>query len=94
MSRIKLGSRASTEAWRFDRTCNNEKDRWSYSIFGENWGDGRVCGIVLSKEGEKWRVKWDLDNEESTWETQFLHKESGNVPPQLHVEKPSGLLFC
>ena len=93
MSRIKLGSRVSTEAWCFDRTCNNEKDHWPYSIFGENWREGRVCGIVLSKECEQWRVKWDLDNEESTWETEFLHKESENVPPLLHVEKPSCLLF-
>ena len=63
-----------------------------YSIFGENWRDGQICGIVLSKEGGKWRAKWDLDNEESTWETEFLHKESRNVSPQLH-EKPSDLLF-
>ena len=37
--------------------------------FSENRRDGQVCGLVLSKEGEKWRVRWDLDNEESTFET-------------------------
>ena len=53
MPRIKLASRLSTGAGLFDRTCNSEKDRWSYSTFAENWRDERVCSIVLSKEGKK-----------------------------------------
>lgn len=43
MPRIKLASRVSTGAGRFDRTCNSGKDRWSYGTFAGNWRDGRVC---------------------------------------------------
>ena len=43
MPRIKLASRVSTGAGRFDRTCNSGEDRWSYGTFAGNWRDGRVC---------------------------------------------------
>ena len=43
MSRIKLGSRVSTEAWHFDRTCNNEKHRWSIAFLVKTGG---MCEYV------------------------------------------------
>ena len=75
MARIKIGSRVSTEAWRFDSKCSQDSDRWSFSLFGPDWRDSRVTGIVVDKCGGKWMVKWDVDGEKSAFETEVLHKE-------------------
>ena len=93
MPRIKVNSRVSTEAWRFDRNNVEEKNRWSYSMFGEKWRDGRVYGTVVSKEGEKWMVKWDLDSDESALESEMLYKESDQLPIQIptKIATASGL---
>ena len=44
--RIRISSRVSTEAWRFDQT-KIDVDRWSYKIFGELWRDARIIGTVI-----------------------------------------------
>ena len=36
MNRIKVKSRVSTEAWRFDRS-EKEEERWSFLYFGGTW---------------------------------------------------------
>ena len=59
MSRIKVGSRVSTEAWRFDQKSAELKDRWSYLQFGELWMDARIVGTVEGKTGNRWLVKWE-----------------------------------
>ena len=43
--RIKIGSRISTEAWRFDQT-KVDSDHWSFKQFGETWQDARLYGTV------------------------------------------------
>ena len=79
-TRIKKGSRVSTEAWRFDQT-KIEVDRWSYKNFGETWQDARIFGTVVDKSGQKWKIKWDIDGEISTFETDKLFKED-DLPKQ------------
>lgn len=81
--RIKVNSRVSTEAWRFDQIQANDVDtnRWSYMHFGEGWRDARVYGIVKEKSGQKWRIKWDIDGEITEFETDILHKEN-DLPKQ------------
>ena len=44
--RIRIGSRVSTEAWRFDHT-KVDSDRWSFKNFGEGWQDARLFGVWL-----------------------------------------------
>ena len=57
--RIRIGSRVSTEAWRFDHT-KVDSDQWSFKNFGEGWRDARLFGVVMEKIGQKWKVKWDF----------------------------------
>ena len=73
--RIKIGSRLSTEAWRFDQT-KVDSDHWSFKQFGETWQDARLYGTVVEKAGEKWKIKWEIDGEISVFETDNLFKES------------------
>lgn len=73
--RIKIGSRVSTEAWRFDQT-KEDSDRWSLKQFGETWQDARLYGTVVETAGEKWKIKWEIDGETSMFETDNLFKES------------------
>ena len=49
--RIRIGSRVSTEAWRFEQT-KIDVDRWSYKKFGELWRDARIVGTVIEQSGE------------------------------------------
>ena len=78
--RIRIGSRVSTEAWRFDPT-KVDSDRWSFKNFCEGWRDARLFGLVMEKIGQKWKVKWDFDGEISVFETDILFKESDNAKP-------------
>ena len=83
MNRIKLGSRVSTEGWRFDSpTVTREEDRWSWKVFGK-WLDSRVYGKVLGKNGGKWQVRCDIDNEVSQMECDFLDKEDDSTLSQV-----------
>ena len=86
--RIKIGSRVSTEAWQ----CDNEKlarkpvvkeNWWSFSVFGEKWRDSRVIGTVIDRKGEKWVVRFDIDNGELPFDTDNLELLSDDEPPQL-----------
>ena len=54
-SRIKVGKRVSTEAWRCDVSNANDEARWSYGVFGENWHDARIFGTVkeTGREGRR-----------------------------------------
>jgi hypothetical protein len=83
-SRIRIGSRVSTEGWRFDITSADTlvKNRWSYKIFGDQWVDSRVFGSVLGKIGCKWQVKWDIDQDISVFEGVFLQKEDDDIALQ------------
>ena len=84
MSRIKLGSRVSTEGWCFDSpTVTLHEDRWSGKFFGNKWLDSRVYGTVLRKNGRKWQVKWHIENEVSQMECDFLEKEDYTTPAQV-----------
>ena len=91
MNRIKVKSRVSTEAWRFDRS-EKEEERWSFLYFGGTWVDSRVYGTVTGKTGERWLVKWDIDEEISSWETEVLLKESDDTPYQI-VQRDKGTSF-
>lgn len=76
MKRIRIGSRVSTEAWRFDNAkCLRAEDRWSFSKFGEKWPDARVFGTVTGRSGQKFDVKWDIDGETIAFEIDCLFKE-------------------
>lgn len=75
MKRITVGSRVSTEAWRFDSQGTSTSDRWSYIIFGEKWQNARVFGEVTKRIGEKFEVIWDIDGEKSVFEMDCLCKE-------------------
>ena len=83
MSRIKLGSRVSTEAWRFDqKNVNKLEDRWSYLHFKSLWRDARLFGTVKGKSGNRWLVQWDIDQQIASWETDYLFKEVDDTPLQ------------
>lgn len=87
--RIRIGSRVSTEAWRFDSIVKEDLDRWSYKQFGDTWRDARVFGIVVDRVGEKLLVLWDIDEETSLFETSVLTKEEdGHKSERLEVSKP------
>ena len=73
--RIRIGSRVSTEAWRFDSLVPDDSDRWSFKQFGDTWRDARVFGTVVDRVGEKLLVLWDIDKETSLFETSVLTKE-------------------
>ena len=80
--RIKIGSRVSTEAWRFDRKTTDIEERWSYLQFGDNYMNARVLGTVQGKSGNRWVVKWDIDKQITSWETELLFKEPDTIPLQ------------
>ena len=83
MSRIKVSSRVSTEAWRFDnKSVEVDEQRWSFIQFREDWKNARVFGTVQSKSGDRWIVKWDIDGEENSLESDFLFKEDDSAPIQ------------
>ena len=72
MGRIKINSRVSTEAWQFDGNTSFTEDRWSYSKFGKRWRDSRIVGTVVGSKGNKWEVRWDIDDSITTCETNYL----------------------
>ena len=83
--RIAVGSRVSTEAWRFDQKehKHKEEDRWSYSHFQGKWRDARVYGTVESRGGgDKWEVLWDIDQSLSSMRTDHLQIEATSCPIQ------------
>ena len=82
MSRIKIDSIVSTEAWQFDDHSSNEKDRWSFYTFGEKWKDARVYGKVKGRSGEKWIVWWTLDCNVTTISSDKLYLEKAIPPDQ------------
>ena len=82
MARIKTGSRVSTEAWRFDRKSVALEERWSYLQFGKSCVDARVIGTVMEKSGNRWLIKWDLDEETVSWEMEYIFKEDDDTPLQ------------
>ena len=53
-----MGCTVSTEAKRFDGHHKEDTQRWSYSVFGDEWPNARVFGKVIKKLGEKMLVKW------------------------------------
>ena len=75
MSRIKCGSRVSTEALRLD-TKDVANKHWSYLQFGGKWMDSQAYRTVINKSGDKWTVCWDIDNEEILLESDFLQKKA------------------
>ena len=93
MGRIKLGSRVSTEAWCFSNKHTVTEEHWSFLTFGEKWLDSRVIGTVEGKSENRWVVRWDMDQDGSSWETEFLFKEDDSVPMQkslmeINTRKP------
>ena len=80
--RITVGARVSTECWRFDGKCKVLENRWSYSIFGEDWVDGRLKGTVKARAGgNRWLVKWDIDDSETEISTENLVNEDSKSSP-------------
>ena len=75
MGRIKIGSRVSTEAWRFDQNCEKESDLWSFKHFGVDWRDARAFGVVVGRISQKFLIKWDIDGDLTGFETESVHKE-------------------
>ena len=73
--RIKVGSRVSTEAWRFDNKNVELEERWSFTQFGEQYLDARCYGTVIGKKGEKWNVEWKIDKSEMAFESRYLQWE-------------------
>ena len=58
MTRVKLGSRVSTEGWHFDSpTVTIDEDRRSWKVFGNKWLESTVYGPVLGKNGGKWQIR-------------------------------------
>ena len=83
MNRIALNSRVSTEGWRFDDSALDEKQRWSYLMFGENWRDSRLHGTVKARGGgDKWSMEWDIDKATRKISTEYLQKEPNSLPIQ------------
>lgn len=53
----------------FDQgTFAQDEDRWSFSIYGENWRTAECSGSVLSItfDGKQCKVRWDLDGSTSS----------------------------
>lgn len=90
MGRIKIGSRVSTEAWRFDAKHIVEEERWSFFTFGKKWQDSRVIGTIEGKSGNRWIVRWDMDQDISSWETEVLFKEDDSAPMQKKILVDTG----
>ena len=87
--RIKNGSRVSTEAWQFDHRNpknNCDSDRWSYSVFGSDWRDRRCHGTVVEKDGERWKVDWDIDHTIVSFESSILHLETTDGMENVNQE--------
>ena len=82
MSRIKHGSRVSTEAWRFYTKGVANEHCWSYLQFGGKWMDSQVYGTVISRSGDIWTVYWDINSEEIFLESDFIQKEQDDLPLQ------------
>ena len=82
MGKIKIGSRVSTKAWRFNSKHTVTEERRSFLTFDEKWLDSRVVGTVEGKSGNRSVLRWDMDQDVSSWETEFLFKEDDSVPMQ------------
>ena len=72
MRRITIKSRVSTEAWHFDKQQIKKVDRWSYTVFGEEWTNVKVYGTVVQQVGEKSEILWDIDGERSVFGSDHL----------------------
>ena len=84
MSRIKLGSRVSTEGWCFHSpTVTIHEDRLSWKVFGKKSLDSRVYGTVLGKNGGKWQVMWDIGQWGVTNGMQLSGNEDGSTLSQV-----------
>ena len=98
MSRIKIGSGVLTEAWQFDRKELVVGERWSFLHLRQEWLNSRVIRTVDKKSGNRCLVRWDIDQEIFSWETECLFKEDDNTPVQttlvvLNMEKPGAAFF-
>ena len=81
--RITVNSQVSTECWRFDKKCSSVESRWSYSIFGDKWRDGRINGTVKARAGgNRWLVQWDIDDSETEINTEYLLQLTNAFPVQ------------
>ena len=88
MPRIKVGSRVTTEAWRFDK---DKKKRWSEEVFKDGWKNARVNGTVVMKSGtHHWNILWDIDGSESSLPTDVLQHECSDLPTQVRFYGNSG----
>ena len=78
-TRIKVGSKVSTQACRFDHPHTTiENQRWSYKVFGPAWKDARMYGTVQAFKEGRWEVLWHYDNELMTIESRHLVKLDDN----------------
>ena len=74
--RIAVGSKVSTEAWRFDGNHEKVEDRWSFRKFGRSFMDARVYGKVEGRgNAGYWNVKWEIDDSLYPMHTDYLQKE-------------------
>ena len=73
-----------------DKPKQTERDRWSYAVFGNEWETARVIGTIIRKEGEKFIVKFDVDNSELSCEPMVLMYEAYSTPVQVvgEIGKP------
>ena len=63
------------KAWRFDRKSVALEERWSNLQFEEFWVDAMVIWTVKKNVGNRWLLKWDIDEETVSWETEYFSKE-------------------
>ena len=81
--RIKPQSRVSTEAWRFDNPKAEPAERWSFMMFGPSWRDERVIGTVVRSSGRSWIINWDLDEDNSSIQADYLMLLPDDTPKQV-----------
>ena len=74
----------STKAWQFDKKWVEKSQRWSYSLFGNKWGDAHVYDRVKGRSGENWIVLWSIDNNVTTISSEKLCLEN-KIPNQLKL---------
>ena len=61
-----------------------------------NWMDARIFGTIVRTAGDKWMVKWDIDNDAAAVESENLFLECDDTAKQVlpastsHVETSGG----
>ena len=65
--------------------------RWSYSLFGNDWNSARIIGTIIRKVGEKFIVKFDVDSEEQACESSNLAYEKYDTPFQQVLPTSEGI---